>query len=36
MTLTEIILWLDLMGLSLATIAGVAWVAIRDKRELDQ
>jgi hypothetical protein len=36
MTITEIILWLDLTGLFLAAIAGVAWVAIRDREGLDQ
>lgn len=36
MTLTEIILWLDLTGLFLAAIAGITWAAIRDNQELDQ
>lgn len=36
MTITEIILWLDLMGLFLAAIAGITWVAVRDNQELDR
>lgn len=36
MTLTEIIFWLDLAGLFFAALVGVTWVAIKDRKELDQ
>jgi len=35
MTLTEIILWLDLTGLMLGAAVGIAWAAIRDRKGLD-